>query len=152
MIHAKPAPQRKRDPMNLNLTAFIDVVFLLLVFFIVTSGFVAGEGILPATLPGGPREPQPAVPLTIEVSSTGETGYRLELANHPTRPSSFGDLQHMLIAVQDNPAKGRRGLYAPIDPLIVAPTAKVRWQHVVNAYNAAVRAGYANVGFEYPSE
>ena len=151
MMHSvKP----KRDPRpqpqkQLNLTACIDIVFLLLIFFIVTIQFPTPEGMLAAVLSGEERpEPRPQIPLRVQVSSVGETGYRLDLEGHPTRPTSFGGLIAKLSQLQDKPAAGRHGLYADDNLVIIAPGNQVRWQHVVNAYNASRKAGYSNVTFE----
>lgn len=151
MMHSAP---HKRDDKpqaqkQLNLTACIDIVFLLLIFFIVTIQFPAPEGSLAATLSGGEDPlPRPEIPLRVQVSSVGETGYRLDLDGHPTRPVSFGDLINMLSQLQDKPAAGRHGLYADDNLVVIAPGNQVRWQHVVNAYNASRKAGYSKVTFE----
>ena len=39
------------------------------------------------------------------------------------------------------------GSFKPDNPLIIEPDGRVRWQHVVNAFNAAVKARYTNVAF-----
>ena len=40
-----------RDKISLNLTSCIDVVFLLLIFFLTTANFAEGEGVI-TTIPG----------------------------------------------------------------------------------------------------
>lgn len=150
MMHSAP---HKRDDKpqaqkQLNLTACIDIVFLLLIFFIVTIQFPAPEGTLAYLSGGEDAPPKPQIPLRVQVSSVGETGYRLDLDGHPTRPVSFGDLIAMLSHLQDKPAAGRHGLYADDNLVVIAPGSQVRWQHVVNAYNASRKAGYFNVTFE----
>jgi len=140
--------------MQLNLTAMIDVVFQLLIYFVVTSNFAVGEGIITAKLPTGPGTPQPEnrppnKPLKIVVKSAGAigTGYRVYIEDLADRPNSFAELGDTLIQLQYDPDRGLNGMYKPDDPVIIKPGGSVRWQHVVNAFNAAVRARYSNVNF-----
>lgn len=145
----------------LNLTSCIDVVFLLLVFFIVTASFTDGEGVLASqTTNTGqneiPADPQPPViPLKIEVTSVGTSGCRLEIRNHPVAPTSFSQLSKLLVDMQYNSsasqALGRRdGPFAVDTPVFIMANGRVRWQHVVNAFNAVVSAGYKNVRLGSP--
>ena len=133
--------------MELNMTSMIDVVFQLLIYFIITSNFVPGEGILQATMPQGtgaaPDVERLQQPIKILVSSRGETGYRLDVDKSATAPSTFGDLGKMLEGMRED--KG--GTFAADNPIIIQPTGDVRWQHVVNAFNAAVRARFSNIAF-----
>ena len=146
------SPRRPRQaPRELNLTSCIDVVFLLLIFFIVTTQFTDREGTMLAQLSGGdPPDPRPQMPLKVHVTSMGETGYRLDIQGHPVRPTSFGDLIAMMKQLQDDPAIGRTGLYQADNLVLIAPEEKVRWQHVVNAYNASRRAGFTQIAFDSP--
>lgn len=55
---------RKADEANVDLTPMLDVVFILLIFFIVTSTFAREEaiGLEPPPPPAPPQEDQPQVP------------------------------------------------------------------------------------------
>lgn len=156
---ASHRPRRKRSGnkqprMALNLTAMIDVTFLLVIYFVVTSSFSPGEGILTAKLPQGTGTavlPKlPTKPLSIIVSDTGPTGYRLSIEDFVTEnpPRDFRELYELLVRLQYDKAQGRTlGTHKPDDPVIIKPSGQVRWQHVVNAFNAAVRARYENIAF-----
>jgi len=150
--HVSQRKKRKSDParMTLNFTAMIDVVFQLLIYFIVTASFTIGEGIITAKFPQGtgaaPAEEPPEKPLKVRIASYGEAGYRLVLEGFEA-PANFKTLRESLIGLQFDPAKGRGGAYKPDNPLVISPDGKVRWTHVVNAFNAAVAAGYSNVAF-----
>jgi biopolymer transport protein ExbD len=135
---------RRPSPMRLNLTAMIDVVFQLLIYFVVTASFSQGEGVLKARLPGegqgsalGP--PPPSAQLTVRVASTGTYAYRLAIEPGGLTPSSFHELADTLERL--------KGVYGPDTPVIIQPDRALRWQHVVSAFNAAVRARYDNVAF-----
>jgi hypothetical protein len=38
-------------------------------------------------------------------------------------------------------------MYEPDHPIIIEPSSRTRWEHVVDALNAAARARYTNVTF-----
>jgi len=132
--------------MRLNLTAMIDVVFQLLIFFVVTAGFSQGEGVIQARLPGGGGAtvigpPPPATRLTVRVRSVGAYAYRLGIDPAGRTPASFHELATVLERL--------KGVYGPDTPVIIQPDGPVRWQHVVNAFNAAVKARYEHVTFAH---
>ena len=143
----------KSTRMQLNLTSMIDVIFQLLIYFVVTASFAVGEGIIPAQLPVGPGKPKddtkpPTRPLNIVVKSAGvtNTSYRLYLEGAPRPPTTFSELWETLAALRYDPNTGQ-GTYKSDNPVIIKPDGDVRWQHVVNAFNAAVRARYTNISF-----
>jgi biopolymer transport protein ExbD len=68
------------------------------------------------------------------------------------KPASFKDLSQQLVNLQYNPELGRQGAYKPNNPIIIRPDSTARWQHVMNAFNAAVKARYENVSFAQPSD
>lgn len=146
-VRAAPPPAK----MQLNLTSMIDVIFLLLVYFVITANFAVGEGVVTARLPR-PEATQaadqpPTQPLVIQIGSGGamSAGYRLAVG--PRQPEDFRSLQALLIEMQADPDAGRHGLFEPDNPVIIRPDGRVRWQHVVNAFNAAIAARYTNVRF-----
>jgi biopolymer transport protein ExbD len=130
--------------------SYIDVVFLLLVYFVVTDTFAQGEGVLTANFPDccGPglaeKLPQP---IKISVRSVGKTGYRLNVSQLNQAPKTFAQLRNQMQALHRGDANAPANLY-DLDTLVtIEPNGDVRWQHVLNAYNAAVSAGYTNVAF-----
>ncbi len=55
------SPNRRRDDVQLDLTPLIDVVFLLLIFFLVTAAYASGEQtVIPVELPQGTSGDQAA--------------------------------------------------------------------------------------------
>jgi len=153
MIRTAAGHARKRlsAPRELNLTSCIDVVFLLLIFFIVTTQFTDREGSLAMLSSGNEPAPRPQLPLKVGISSMGETGYRLDIQGHPTRPTNFGDLIAMKKQLRQPPQTGQAGLYADDNLVVIAPQGRVRWQHVVNAYNASRRAGFTQIAMDFPA-
>ena len=153
-----PDPRRRRtttvEPtrMQLNLTSMIDVIFLLLIYFVITASFSADEGILTAKLPEGTGKPSevpkpPERPIRIRLASLrSPIECRIELAGLGRSPRSFGELHTLLAGMQLND-RNPSGAFKPDNPVIIEPDRHVRWQHVVNAFNAAIRARFLNVSF-----
>lgn len=138
--------------LQLNLTAMIDVIFLLLVYFVITAHFPISEGVLTVKLPQGrggaiaaEAPPPPSDILTVEVWPQGEASFRLELDG--TTLTSMTELHQQLVSLQYDPLRGRNGLFQPEDPVVIRPRGAVRWQHVVDVFNTALRARYRNVAF-----
>jgi len=152
--HESRRKQRDVPParMQLNLTSMIDVIFQLLIYFVVTASFAAGEGIITAKLPQGTGtsaeeiEP-PEKPLNIVIGSAGDTGYSISIEGLNRAPADFDQLAEILRELQYDPERGLQGAYKPDHPVIIKPDGLVRWQHVVNTFNAAVAARYSNVSF-----
>ncbi|MEX2216579.1 MAG: biopolymer transporter ExbD [Phycisphaeraceae bacterium] len=144
-----PASRKSdRSPLQLNLTSMIDVVFLMLVYFVLTAAFTDAEGVITANMPNGPEHPQPLPkieqPIRVTVSARGEAGYYLAIDKLPTTPMSFADLTHMLQGLRDS---DRNGFFTADNLVIIDSDRSVRWQHTLNAYNAALGAGYSNIAF-----
>jgi len=143
--------------MDLNLTAMIDVIFLLMIYFVITASFAIDEGLLTAKLPEGTGQPTPKPktperPIRIRLSPLAlPTEYRIELVGFASSPRDFRELAETLSGIQFN-KKNPSGSFKPDNQVIIEPTARVRWQHVVNAFNAAIKARYTNVAFSQPAE
>lgn len=143
--------------MQLNLTSMIDVIFLLLIYFVISASFTIGEGVLIAKLPAGTGEASdtlepPKQPLRIILSRATEiAGCRIHIegAEHI---NNFTDLADMLVRLQYDPDRGRNGIFKPDNPVQIVPEGKVRWQHVVNSFNATLKARYTNVAFARAGE
>ena len=142
----------KRAKMQLNFTAMIDVIFQLLIYFVVTASFAVDEGILTAKLPEGTGKTEakikaPDRPIRIRLTALSlPTECRIELVGLNRSPRDFRELADMLASLQYND-RNPNGSFKPDNPLIIEPDALVRWQHVVNAFNAAVKTRYSNVAF-----
>ena len=148
-MSASPQSRKSgRSPMQLNLTSMIDVVFLLLVYFVLTAAFTEAEGVITANMPGDvptPNEPPPPVqPIRVHVSAQGQTGYRLTIDKSPVAPISMGDLTRILQGLHED----HGGYFAKDNPVLIQTDGRVRWQHAVNAFNATLRAGYTSISFQ----
>lgn len=155
-----PRHRTRRAPasrMSLNVTAMIDVVFLLLIYFLAVTNFKVGEEVYRLDLPqrGSSQQADPfqldEQPLRITVISMGTAAqpYRLRLDGPYEQPESFAGLFQFLQQRMILPSTSE-GLFAQDHPILIEPDAAARWDHVIGAFNAAVRAGYTNVTFTEP--
>lgn len=126
--------QRRRAPeMSVDLTPLIDVVFLLLIFFMVTTTFVQ-EGRLSLELPEADAEPaaQPPEPVQVLVARSGD----YVVNGRALADQEIGTLQDALTdAVADDVEQ----------PLLITSDADAPLQAVVRVMDAAARLGLERV-------
>ena len=84
-------------------------------------------------------------PLRILVRSAGAGGesFRLSLDGPWDQVRDFEGLHDFLRARQVDGMGG--GLFAVDHPIVIVPDATLHWEFAIDAFNAAVRAGYRNV-------
>lgn len=143
----------RRASMALNFTAMIDVVFLLLLYFMLTADFAKQEDAFALDLPGqGAADVAddpfalPEQPILVSVRSAGDgrTDYALttdspligEVSDYDSLSAALGSL--------------RGDLLAPDHEMVISPEPGTRWEHTLGAYNAVTRAGFERVRFARP--
>ncbi len=148
VVHFRP--RRKRQPparaiLALNLAPMIDVTFLLLIFFLITTTFDSPEGVLASKLPRdtGPAVPLPLSPIVVRLTPAGSEGIgcAIRLDNVSRIPADFNELAAVLAEIQERPG------FDDETPVVIMAGATMRWDHVVNCWNAAVRVKYKNIMF-----
>lgn len=131
----------------------IDVVFLLLMYFLLAADFSAREEIFRLDLPdqagiAAPDDPfrLDQEPLRIRLSSTGPGPRDLGLALEDPHPRIDGprDLERFL---RSSLLRTDGGLFAEDHPILIEPDGGTMWDHAVATFDAAVKAGYTNVIF-----
>ena len=144
---AKPRQAVRYTP---NVTPLIDVMFLLLLFFLLTTTFRTDEGALPGTLPmlpGGShsdRTIRPELPnLDVYVYPSGRAneGAFYELGGVTASIGGAEDLYARLNARQCSRLELEK------TPVVIRPRSDVRWGFVVDAYNQAARARFKTIAF-----
>ncbi|MCZ6812221.1 MAG: biopolymer transporter ExbD [Planctomycetota bacterium] len=147
--------RRSRARIGLNVTAMIDIVFLLLIYFLAATEFKLGEEVYRLDLPqrGLAADPfeLPRDPLRVVIATTGpgEGGYTIRIRGPYTQPGSFQELYEFLHHNRGaETAVG--GLFEQDHPIIIEPAIATRWEHAIDAYNAAARARYTNITFAPP--
>lgn len=135
--------------LSIQLAPMIDVTFLLLIFFLVTTTFERAEGILASDLPQTRAQPAVALPISpivIRISQAGSTGdeYKIDIDRFEDVPRSFAELSGFLVQLQDQPGFDRS------TPVVIVAGNNVRWDHVVGCWNAALRAECTKIAFADP--
>jgi biopolymer transport protein ExbD len=136
------ARRGRRRAFRLPLTAMIDVTFLLLLYFILTSMFRPDEGQLPGSLPASAGPAPILAPVRVAIRPTGRWGdgaiYCAERSSFPMTPPQ--ELYRFLAS--------KRQEQSP--PLLLKVHGGVRWKYAVEAYNQALRADFDKIIFDDP--
>ena len=125
-------PRRAEEP-DVNMTSLIDVVLLLLIFFMLSTRFI-DEGRLQLRLPESGAEPEAVQRDAVEIEITAQGGYRVNgraLINNSTET---------LAAAIGKAAGNNRAI-----PVTIRADARATHQSVVTAMDVAGRAGYRQI-------
>jgi len=152
---ANPTPsgsrRRGRVRMQLSIVPLIDVVFLLLVFFLLTASFRPQEGFLPTRLPqqSSTAEPSELEPVPIQVVTMPNGDCQVQI----------GSLKPVLISAEAS-AEGfslvKDTMYNYIfvqqgrtteNPIKLIPTVQTKWDHVVKTYHCLWQLSLTKVIF-----
>jgi biopolymer transport protein ExbD len=135
----KLSPRRREDP-ELNLTSLIDVVLLLVIFFMVSTTFVE-EGRLKVELPSASEEPVTTIQDPIVITITAQGSYRVN-----EQPLVNNSRETLMAAVR-KVADGRRDA-----PVTIRADGRATHQVVVTAMDVAARLGFTQVNIATVSE
>ena len=145
----------KQGVIGLNLTSMIDVVFLLLIYFIVATEFKISEAAFAMDLPE--RINQSSIlfdnePLIILVDSVGDKKHDLRMS----LLAPWDDVQtpeELRMFLHRNVADGfeKQGYFTLDHPIVLRPKKDAHWEHVLAVYNAVVRAAYTNITLDEPT-
>nr|WP_298136808.1 biopolymer transporter ExbD [uncultured Pseudomonas sp.] len=127
--------RKPRENVEINLASLIDVVFILLLFFVVTTTFTRETQLkvdLPEAATGAPPEQTELKQLEVLIDAQG--GYALN-----GQPLLKSDLSSLMAALQKESA-GDSSL-----PLIISADAKTPHQAVITAMDAAGKLGFAHL-------
>lgn len=134
---------------TLNLPAMIDLTFLFLIFFLVTTTFERAEGLLASDMPKARERSTVALPVTpvvirLAAGDRDGPGFSIRIDRFEERPRSFGALTEFLVGVQGQPG------FDAETPVVIVASDAVQWDHVVGCWNAALRAGCKSIAFAEP--
>ena len=125
--------------MQLRMAPLIDVVFLLLVFFLLVANFRSREGFLPAELPRQVvhTEVMEMEPLQLFLNSLADGSCEVQIGAATTfvvkAAREEGDFTQLGRELKQVLAEQGRSFD---DPVKLIPTRQTRWDHVVKAYDA----------------
>jgi len=122
--------KRRTEEPELNMTSLIDVVLLLLIFFMLSTRFI-DEGRLQLRLPEAGVEPEAVSRDAVEIEVTAEGGYRVN-----GRPLINNSPDTLAAAIGKEAANNRA------IPVTIRADARATHQSVVTAMDVAGRAGY----------
>ena len=127
----------------------IDVTFLLLIFFLVTTTFERAEGVFTSELPRDRGQPAVALPISPIVVRLKQTDlafdtYSISIDRFENQPKTFDELVTVLQEIHTRPGFDQE------TPVVIVADNDVRWDHVVGCWNAALRANCKNVAFANP--
>lgn len=125
--------RRIQEDLQINLTPLIDVVFLLLIFFMVTTTFTQ-ETRLAVNLPEADGEPVESAPSTIEISVSEGGSYAVD-----GRPLVNGQLDTLMRALEEV-SGGNKDV-----SLILIADAEASHQSVVTAMDAIGQSGFSRL-------
>lgn len=125
--------RRQREEPAINLTALIDVVFLLLIFFMVTTTFNR-ETRLAVNLPEADAEAAEAVPEQLEIAVDAEGRYAINGRMLADRQPET--LQRALVEEAGNDLEV---------PVVLVADAEATHQAVVTAMDALGQAGFSRL-------
>ena len=127
--------RKPRETVDINLASLIDVVFILLLFFVVTTTFTRETQLrvdLPEAVSGSPSEDQTVKQLDIAISADGVFS-----VNNQLLPKN--DLASLMQALQKE-SGGDTSL-----PLSLSADGKTQHQAVVTAMDAAGKLGFSHL-------
>ncbi len=145
--YISPRKQRSKPKAKLQppLTPMIDVTFLLLLYFLLTSTFRENEGQIPGSLPArgaiSARQITPLKPIRISLIPRGPYNDKvIYQVDNMTPLNSPDELYKVLVgrkkAVRSNEV-----------PVLIQVQPEVRWQYALEARNAVSRARFKNTSF-----
>jgi biopolymer transport protein ExbD len=146
MKRASPYLDRGSEvDMDSAMTPMIDVVFLLLVFFVWTASFVAIEQVLPSELSSQLGE-QPDETMTPPIESDLDQVV-VRIGWNETQPTwainqqTYSDLKTVDLKLQ------RLASAASATPIILHPQSNVPLGHVIETYDVAKRCRFEKISF-----
>ena len=127
--------RKPRETVDINLASLIDVVFILLLFFVVTTTFTRETQLrvdLPEAVSGSPSDEQTGKQLDIAISADGVFS-----VNNQLLPKN--DLASLMEALQKESGGDTRL------PLSISADGKTQHQAVVTAMDAAGKLGFTHL-------
>jgi biopolymer transport protein ExbD len=139
-----------KPTIGLRMTPMIDMIFLLLIFFLVAAKWRPKEDFLPmqlATAGVGVQAVGKPEPLLIQISQN-DTGCQVQIGSSyavdmPAKNPEVG-LAEMMIKIRQCLLEQKR--YAS-DPVEIACAADVKWEYLAKIYNVLVGMGLTDITF-----
>jgi biopolymer transport protein ExbD len=122
---------------GLQIAPMLDILFVLLLFFMVAAGSVKHEASIATQLPGNKPGPPGNIPMQITIDADGQ----VNVNNAPVDTTVGDDLPETISRLKGIVSNN------PKQPVIITPTASTRQQRVVDVLNACAAAKVQNLAF-----
>jgi biopolymer transport protein ExbD len=123
-----------------QIAPMLDILFVLLLFFMVSAGAQKHEASLTTQLPGG--KPGGDVPVQVGIDDDGQVSVSGAPVDSPTDHALPQLVDRLKGIVQANATQ----------PVVVTPTRSTRHQRVVDVLNACAAAKVKNLAFGTPAD
>ena len=140
----------RRRPFTLRMAPMIDMVFLLLIFFLVAAKWRPQEDFLPFQLPVAQAQEQSIgkpEPLIIHIFAT-QAGCQIQIGQSGIMQIENQTIEANLAALME---KMRECLLAQkrfaTDPIEIICAPEVKWEHLAKIYNTFFGAGLSDITF-----
>lgn len=118
-----------------QIAPMLDVLFVLLLFFMVSAGAQRHEATISTQLPGG--QPGNDVPIKVELDAGGQVSINGEPTDDATGHALPQTVSRLKSIVAENDKQ----------PVVLIPESSSRHQRVVDVLNACAAAGVKNLAF-----
>lgn len=127
--------------IGFQIAPMVDVVFVLMLFFMACAGSQVNEKELNISLPSGARSTSAnntKVPIVIDISAEGQVSMNNDVFGAPN-DRSLQRLREWLKATIEQ--------FGDDDPVIIRPQSDTRHERIIDVLNAAAYAGVKNLTF-----
>src|SRR5688572_23538021 len=122
-----------------QIAPMVDVVFVLLLFFMACAGQNITEGFLTVRLPsGGPGDPAQKVPIVIDIDPNGNVSVNGQSKGGSPEERDIPALREHLSAAMSSD---------PEDPVIIRPASDTKHERLIDVLNACRQAKVKNLSF-----
>jgi biopolymer transport protein ExbD len=125
---------RTQEPLSLNVTPLIDVVFLLLIFFMTSTTFSGKDTALEITLPSLHVSKEMPVDNVLHIAVSEDGVFHVNDKALPN--NTMTTLSHAITAAQP---------FSADTVVLIAADAKAPYQSVMRAMDAAGKLGYGHI-------
>jgi biopolymer transport protein ExbD len=120
---------------GLQIAPMLDILFVLLLFFMVSAGAQKHEASIATQLPGG--QPGKDVPVQVSIDADGQVSVNNAPVDTPQDSQLNETIERLKAIIASNANQ----------PIIIIPQASTRQQRVVDVLNACQAAGVKNLAF-----
>ncbi len=126
--------------IGFQIAPMVDVVFVLMLFFMASAGMQVAEKELSINLPSGVAAPSsntPTQPIIVAIGADGTVEINGTAYDPPTSPDLPLTRDHLKELMS----------YGKKDPVIIQPAPETRQDRIISVLNAAAAAGVQNLSF-----